>query len=210
MFCVIAIPLRKFVNFLLKAKELILTLLNARFIFFGIILFTLVSVKGFSQERPPRFEPTKVDTLEPVTTQPQDSIATVSADSVLNKSDTIKAPPPPKGDIETTIDYSARDSIRASVDGKMIWLYGNAKIVYGSIELEAEEIVIDYGKNTLTANGIRDSLGQRIGYPIFKNGSELYETKDIVYNFKTGRARISEVVTQQGEGYLHSDAAFKN
>ncbi len=96
------------------------------------------------------------------------------------------------------------------MDGKKVWLYGDAKIVYGSIELEAEEILIDYGNNTLTANGIRDSLGQRIGYPIFKNGSELYETKDIVYNFKTGRARITEVVTQQGEGYLHSDAAFKN
>ncbi len=167
-------------------------------------------MKGFSQERNPRFAPARTDSIPPVSTLPQDSIASVSADSVLNKSDTIKAPPPPKGDIETTIDYSARDSIRASVDGKKIWLYGNAKIVYGSIELEAEEILIDYGKNTLTANGIRDSLGQRIGYPIFKNGAELYETKDIVYNFKTGRARISEVVTQQGEGYLHSDAAFKN
>lgn len=134
---------------------------------------------------------------------------TVPSDTLINKSDTIKAPPP-KGDIETTIHYSARDSIRASVTGKMIWLYGEAKITYGEIELEADEIVIDYGNNTLTAHGTTDSLGQRIGYPIFKNGTELYETKDIIYNIKTKRARISEVVTQQGEGYLHSDAAFKN
>src|SRR4030095_14093183 len=109
-----------------------------------------------------------------------------------------------------TINYSAQDSIRASVDGKMIWLYGNAKIVYGEIELEAEEINIDYGQNTLTANGKRDSTGQRIGYPIFKNGPETYETKDIVYNFKTKRARISEVVTTMGEAYLHGDVVYKN
>lgn len=116
----------------------------------------------------------------------------------------------PKGDIETTINYSARDSIRASMDSQMVWLYGEAKIIYGEIELDADEIVIDYASNTLTAHGTRDSLGQRVGYPVFKNGAELYETKDIIYNFKTKRARISEVVTQQGDGYLHSDAAFKN
>ncbi len=101
--------------------------------------------------------------------------------------DSTKVKPPPKGDIETTINYSARDSIRASVDGKLIWLYGEAKIEYGEIELEAEEITIDYGNSTLTAHGTRDSLGQRVGYPIFKNGPELYETKDIIYNFKTKR-----------------------
>ncbi|MCK6616235.1 MAG: LPS-assembly protein LptD [Cyclobacteriaceae bacterium] len=127
-------------------------------------------------------------------------------DTTKNPADTI----PKKGDIETTIIYSARDSIHTSIDGKIIWLYGNAKIVYGSIELEAEEITIDYANSTLTAHGKRDSLGRRVGFPIFKNGSELYETKDITYNFKTGRARISEVVTQQGEGYLHGDVVYKN
>ena len=130
----------------------------------------------------------------------------ITSDSLKIQQDSI----PPRGDIETTINYTARDSIRASVDGKMIWLYGDAKITYGQIELEAEEITIDYGNNTMTAHGIRDSLGNRIGFPVFKNGAELYETKDIVYNFKTGRARISEVVTQQGESILHGETVFKN
>jgi hypothetical protein len=153
--------------------------------------------------------PVKADTTE----TPRDSVslsgeAITPADTIVNKSDTTKVAE--KGEIETTINYTARDSIRASIDGKTIWLYGAAKITYGEIELEAEEIIIDYGKSTLTAHGTRDSTGARVGYPIFKNGAELYETKDIVYNFKTRRARISEVVTQQGEGYLTSEAAFKN
>ena len=118
--------------------------------------------------------------------------------------------PPPKGDIETIINYTARDSILGSMDNKMIWLYGQAKIVYGDIELEAEEIVIDYANNTISAQGARDSTGARIGYPIFKDGAEVYETKGIVYNFKTRRARIREIVTKQGEGFLTSAAAFKN
>ncbi|MEJ7647146.1 MAG: putative LPS assembly protein LptD [Chryseolinea sp.] len=136
-------------------------------------------------------------------------------DSVVLPMDTLRNPADSagvqrKGDIETTINYSARDSIRASVDGQLIWLYGNAKVAYGEIELEADEIVIDNANSTLTAHGTRDSLGQRVGYPIFKNGAELYETKDIVYNFKTKRARISEVVTTLGDAYLHGDIVYKN
>jgi hypothetical protein len=187
------------VNFLFKPKELIFNPASVRSFLQIIVLFFLTGSSVFAQVRN--------DAVQPDSAGVGIAVDSLSSDGLINKSDTTIAP---KGDIETTINYSARDSIRASVDGKMIWLYGNAKIVYGEIELEAEEITIDYGQNTLTANGIRDSLGQRVGYPVFKNGAEIYETKDIIYNFKTRRARISEVVTAQGEGFLHADAAFKN
>ncbi|MEX2231453.1 MAG: putative LPS assembly protein LptD [Cyclobacteriaceae bacterium] len=182
--------------------------------FIFIVVFLLVAVSTVAQVENPIKNPAGTLPVRQDTTQ-------VLSDTIPNRSDSLNiisdslnilndTIPPPKGDIETTINYTARDSIRASVDGKMIWLFGEAKITYGAIELEAEEIVIDYGNNTMTAHGIRDSLGNRIGFPVFKNGSELYETKDIVYNFKTGRARISEVVTQQGESILHGETVFKN
>ncbi|NJM25587.1 MAG: hypothetical protein HC859_08935 [Bacteroidia bacterium] len=152
-------------------------------------------------------EPTPRPPKGPLPTK-RDSTMLTPADTTTSPTDTLQNQP--KGDIETTINYSARDSILASFDGQTVWLYGAAKINYGEIELEAEEITIDYANNTLTAHGTRDSLGRRVGYPVFKNGPEVYETKDIVYNFKTGRARISEVVTQQGDGYLHGDVVFKN
>ncbi len=133
----------------------------------------------------------------------------IPRDSLQLPNDTLKNAPF-KSDIETTINYSATDSIVSSLVSKKVWLYGDAKIKYGDIELEADEILIDYENSTLTANGTRDSLGNRIGFPIFKNGSEIYETKDIVYNFKTRRAKISEVVTKQGEGIIHGATVFKN
>ena len=190
MFEVFAITCHKVVNFSLKAKYLVIKACRVRLLlFFSISLF--LSFSAYAQE------PTE-----------SDSLSVAPSDSLKNPADTVKTTP--KGDIETTIVYSANDSINTSVDGQIVTLYGNAKIKYGSIELEAEEITIDYAKNTLSAHGIRDSLGQRVGYPIFKNGQEVYETKDIMYNFKTGRARISEVVTQQGEGYLAGETVFKN
>ena len=202
-----AITLRKIVNFSLKFKDLAIKsgLVRTSFILITFLLFATIS--SYAQverpiKNPARPLPAKTDSLN----IPTDSVS-YQADSLKAQNDTI---PPPKGDIETTINYSARDSIRASVDNKKIWLYGNAKITYGIIQLDAEEIIIDYANNTIQAAGRRDSLGNRIGYPIFKNGPEEYETKGIVYNFKTKRARINEVVTKQGEGILHSEAAFKN
>lgn len=143
-----------------------------------------------------------------------DSIRPAASDTTsINKNDTLKTvvnADTPKSDIETTIFYSASDSINSSLDQKMIHLYGNAKVKYGLIELEAEEIVIDYEKSTITAHGKLDSLGRRVGFPLFKNGGEVYETRDMVYNFKTKRAKISEVVTRQGDGFLHGEVVYKN
>lgn len=172
-----------------------------------LVLFILVigHFSAFAQvERPVR---------TPAIAQPAASDSTsknppTASDTLKLTSDSLKLQK--KSSIETTINYSANDSIVSSINGKLIWLYGNAKITYGIIELEADEILIDYGNNTVTANGRRDSTGRRIGFPIFKNGNEIYETKDIVYNIKTKRAKISEVVTKQGEGIIHGQTVYKN
>ena len=173
-------------NFSLKAKFLPLPLATVATRF--SLLFLLLPGLNFAQTQPRTI---------PGTLQKSD---TIRADSVA---------PVRKSDIETTIVYSARDSINMRADRKIVYLYGDAKIRYGSIELMAEEIVIDYDKSTISANGKLDSAGRRVGYPIFINGQEKYETKNIVYNFSTRRARISEVVTQQGESYLHGKEVMK-
>jgi len=145
--------------------------------------------------------PVQQDSLTSLPSTNKKDTVTVKADSVKNS---------PKSDIETTILYSARDSINSNLDQKIIKLYGEAKVKYGLIELQAEEIVIDYNTSTITAHSQVDSTGRHVGYPIFINGQEKYETKDMVYNFKTRKAKISEVVTKQGDGFLHGDMVYKN
>ncbi|MCA6396069.1 MAG: LPS-assembly protein LptD, partial [Cytophagales bacterium] len=153
----------------------------------------------------------KTDTLAPngSTSIPQDS-SLLSQDSlkVKAKQDSVKNAK--KGDIETTIFYSATDSINFSLDNKIVKLYGDAKVKYGTIELDAELITINYETSTITANGKPDSLGRLVGFPIFKDGNDSYETKDMVYNFKNRKAKISEVVTKQGDGFVAGDVVYKN
>ncbi len=208
---VFAIPLRKVVNFLQHAKLLIIkseeVRMRVRFILLFFVLMGLAGPLAAQVERPltaPANLAIAADTLQPLS---PDSL-TIKNDTLNVNQDSVKQAK--KGDIETTIVYSARDSINSSLDRKIVRLYGQAKIKYGEIELEADEIIIDYEQNTISANGKLDSTGRREGFPIFKNGAEVYETRDMVYNFKTKRAKISEVVTQQGDGFLHGETVFKN
>lgn len=210
---VFAITLRKVVNFSQNAKQLTIksegVSMLGRCLFLSIVLISFglpVWAQVERPVRPPATLPVKSDTLRPVPFSP---------DSLGNKNDTLNVKPDSvqqarKGDIETTILYSAEDSINSNLQEKIVKLYGAAKIKYGEIELEAEEIIIDYNQSIITAHGRLDSTGQRIGFPIFKNGAELYETRDMVYNFKTKRAKISEVVTQQGDGFMHGETVYKN
>jgi lipopolysaccharide export system protein LptA len=160
------------------------------FIFLLLWQFSLISPLQVNGQRVQRSLPVQADTI-PLT----------KPDSIALK---------PKGAIETTIKYSASDSMLFEVDREVVHLYGNATIDYGTMSLKAAYIVIDYDANTLTATTITDSAGNVTGIPKFADGSEAYEAKRIVYNFKTKRGRISEVVTQQGEGFIHAEVVKRN
>ncbi len=107
----------------------------------------------------------------------------------------------------TTIDddiiYSAIDSIVIQRGGN-IYLYGNASIKYQNISLQAAFIRLNIDSSLVYAAGITDSLGNVIGNPIFKEGSETYESKSLKYNFQTRKGLIYHTVTQQGEGFVSS------
>jgi hypothetical protein len=187
----------------------------ARTSFTSIVLFLLFALSASTLsaqvERPirePGKLPVKGDTLTPKSFNPRSDSTFIKSDSSSVKKDSVKTAK--KGDIESTIYYSATDSINFSLDRKIVKLYGDAKVKYGTIALDAELITIDYDAATITANGKPDSLGRLVGFPIFKDGASEYETKDMVYNFKTKKAKISEVVTKEGEGFMAGDEVYKN
>ena len=112
MFRVFAITLCKIVNFSLKGKELSFNSVGVRsiiaFIFaFNFSYFAVAQVEQ-RVKTPPDVLPVKADT------------SGINKDTLAVTADTLKRPSdstivqPPRGDIETTINYSARDSIRAS------------------------------------------------------------------------------------------------
>ncbi len=133
----------------------------------------------------------------------------IVADSIPNDStDNLGARQ--RGDITTTINYDAKDSLYFEVKSQKFYLYGDTHIDYGKIQLDAERTDVDWGSRTIKSYYVTDTTGKKIGKPVFTDGPEMYVTDDILYNFKSKRALIKGVVTEQQGGYMHGEDVRKN
>jgi hypothetical protein len=112
-----------------------------------------------------------------------------------------------KGDIETAVVYSARDSIRFDIIKRLMYLYGEATITYGDVKLTAGYVELDWLHNTIRANALSDSTGKGEGIPVFTDKDTDYNADSIYYNFKTQKGVVKGIITQQGEGFLRADKA---
>lgn len=148
-----------------------------------------------------------------VKAQYKDSII-FSLDSVKNASltdsiikDSVKAKSDNK--IDAIITYNAQDSIRFDVGKHKVYLFGKAVINYKDIELKAEYIEIDLKSNLIFAEGVKDSTDSIRGSPEFKDGNDQFNCKKLIYNFKSKKGLIYDVITEQGGGFLHSGITKK-
>ncbi|MGL4293676.1 MAG: putative LPS assembly protein LptD [Bacteroidales bacterium] len=128
-----------------------------------------------------------------------DSLA-FQTDSLVN--DSLSTPAvKKKSPLEDVVTYEAQDSL-VFTGQNLAYLYGSSIVKYQDIELDADEIRMSLDSSTVYANGTPDSLGVLAGTPVFKDKSGEYESKTINYNFKSQKGFITNIVTQQGEGYL--------
>lgn len=129
--------------------------------------------------------PLRADTLQVAA----DSVAL--ADSTAAKKQALDAP----------VTYQAADSIVMTA-GNWAFLYGDGNVKYQQIELQAEQIEMNMDSSLVYAKFGLDSIGDEFGYPLFKDGDQEYESKTMRYNFGTKKGYITDVITQQGEGYV--------
>ena len=113
-----------------------------------------------------------------------------------------------KTDLDAPVDFSATDSMLI-IRRDSAFMYGDGVVKYGDIQLDAAEIQMDLKDNTVYAVGRQDS-DQLVGKPVFTESGTEYEAKTMRYNFKTEKGYISNVVTQQGEGYLTGGTTKKS
>ena len=114
-------------------------------------------------------------------------------------------------DLQNAVEYTAEDSTIMDVVLKQVHLYGNAEVNYGTINLKANYIRLNWVTNEVLAHGTYDSTSKKtIGEPIFQDGPETYNTKEIRYNFKSKKAIIRGIVTQQGDGNVRGDRVKKD
>lgn len=126
---------------------------------------------------------------------PKDSLL-LGQDSLVNKS---------------TLDFpvfsTARDSIIEDFSGgkKMMYYYGDVKVTYDNMEITADYMAYDMDSRTVFAKGLPDSTGTVVGQPVMKEGQGTYEMESVYYNFGSRKAKIKNMITQEGDGYLHGE-----
>jgi lipopolysaccharide assembly outer membrane protein LptD (OstA) len=133
---------------------------------------------------------------------------TIRADSLIKTvPDTLKK----NNDLQTSVVYSATDSTIMDTQNQVVYLYGDAKVTYGDVVLQADFIKLNWDKNEVFAKGTKDTVTNKtIGKPVFKQGGEPYDADEIKYNFKSRKAIIKGLVTKQGDAYVQGTSVKKD
>ena len=135
---------------------------------------------------------------------------TVLADTLQENTvvrDTVKTS---KSVLDQPVEYTASDSVTFEAGLGNANLYGNSKVNYTNLELQADLITMNMDSSLVHAVGRPDSTGKVQNQPVFKQGNDQYEPERISYNFKTRKAFIDNVYTQQGDGFLISEESKRD
>jgi hypothetical protein len=124
-------------------------------------------------------------------------------DTIPTPPDTVIATSESNSPLKEKIVYNATDSMVIDMQSQKAYLYNNASVVYEDMKLEAGYIELDFGKNLLFSKGIIDSTGTIVQKPVSTQNGEKFNAGEITYNFKSKKGKIRDVVTQQGDGYIH-------
>ncbi len=108
------------------------------------------------------------------------------------------------GGVDAPVNYSASDSLVYDAKSKVAHLYGSAEVKYQNMDLTSDRISMDMDKSNVKAMGTADSTAENgvKGKPVFKMGSDQYDTDTIKFNFKSKKALINNVYTEQQDGFL--------
>ena len=129
-----------------------------------------------------------------------DSLAKITQDSI--PPDTVLKKISPNA-IEHIVTYNAVDSIVIDIRNRKAYLFKTAVVYYEDMELHADYIEIDFKNNELYASGIATIEGIIEGTPYFVQDGATYWAHEIKYNFTTKKGKITSVITNEGEGFIH-------
>ena len=85
---------------------------------------------------------------------------------------------------------------------RMLYYYKDVTVTYGKFSLKADYMAYNVQTRTVFAKGLPDSTGVITGQPVMKDGNTEYQMESVYYNFDSGKAKIKNMLTQEGEGHI--------
>ena len=151
--------------------------------------------------------PLPSDSVDPATRRDTSASGTIAPSERVRMSRVNRDPN--NSDLTGAVTFSAKDSLLL-IGQNNAFLYGDGNVEYETFKLNSAVIEMDLDSANVAATGMRDSLGRLSGTPIFSDKGDTYESESMRYNFKSERGYITNVITEQGEGYLQSGITKKN
>ena len=115
-----------------------------------------------------------------------------------------------KNGIDAPVEYTANDSMTYEGETGIAHLYGKSHVKYQDMDLESDQIFMSLDSSLVHATGSLDTTGQKFGTPVFKMGSDTYETDTMAFNFKTKKGLISNAYTEQQDGFMTSELSKRD
>lgn len=111
---------------------------------------------------------------------------------------------------DSKVHYKAKDSIFIDLPARRVYLYGEAEVIYGKINLKGANININFITKEIFAEYTLDSNAAKMGLATFNDGGQEITADRIGYNFETKRAKISNLVMKEGEGIIYGSKVKKD
>ncbi|MCR4603343.1 MAG: LPS-assembly protein LptD [Prevotella sp.] len=112
-----------------------------------------------------------------------------------------------KNGIDAPVVFSANDSLIYEASTGMAHLFGSSHVEYQNMDLKSDKIYMCLDSSLVHATGSRDSLDKMFGTPVFKMGSDEYQSDTMAFNFKSKKGLIQQVYTEQEDGFLTAEQA---
>lgn len=108
------------------------------------------------------------------------------------------------------VEYKAKDSTVVDKTSEIVYLYGEARVMYQGFELDADYIEFNTKTNLVYARGRTNAKGKYVGRPILKmEGQGTSMADSLRYNIKTGAGTIHGVFSEQEGGFFSGGKAKK-
>ncbi|WP_420457559.1 putative LPS assembly protein LptD [Rubrivirga sp.] len=152
-----------------------------------------------------------------------DSVASpppVALDALAARPDTADAAPislpvpraaPAEGGLDRAVRYTATDSLRVTLaprgapaddgPGDVVSLFGNVQTEYEGAQISAGRVDYETARELLRASGVPTDSGAT-GVPQYQGEEGQFSGREVVYNLRTGRGRVTGARTQIEDGYL--------
>lgn len=124
-------------------------------------------------------------------TPPQQPNGAAQPDTLIKKHD----------DLDSTVVYTARDSLIYNFDKRTADLYGKAQVDYKDMRLVGPRITVDHIARTLHSSAATDSLGHPKDLPVYTDKAGTFTAEVMTYNYQTRKGQTTNVSSRDADGF---------